>query len=155
MLIKNKMNIELFIIKKSKSSLSFFLPIGLYVAFNHLQPENVSPGVWINKAPLASCRWDWVLRLLKGYKSIVIYQTRFRKCRLAMANFWQARPPQWRPHEQCAAFYSAKSGQPWWPMNMLVPYKCCLNYFRWSLSQSMLNKLMPCPCSGKDLISKF
>ena len=32
-----------------------------------------------------------------------------------MANFWQAGPPQWRPHQQCAiaaaAFYSAKSRQ--------------------------------------------
>ena len=30
-----------------------------------------------------------------------------------MAIFWQARPPQWRPHQRCAAatFYSAKSNQ--------------------------------------------
>ena len=35
--------------------------------------------------------------------------------RVTTANFWQAGPPQWRPHQQCAiaaaAFYSAKSRQ--------------------------------------------
>ena len=31
-------------------------------------------------------------------------------CRAAMADFWQARLPQWQPHHWCAAaFYSAKN----------------------------------------------
>ena len=36
-----------------------------------------------------------------------------RYIRAAMANFWQARLPQWRPHQQRApaAFYTAKSRQ--------------------------------------------
>ena len=38
------------------------------------------------------------------------------KIRAAMANCWQARPPQWQPHQRhaapaTAAFYSVKSRQ--------------------------------------------
>ena len=41
---------------------------------------------------------------------------RFINARAAAANFWQARPPQWRPHQgraavAAAAFYFAKSRQ--------------------------------------------
>ena len=63
--------------------------------------------------------------------------------RTAMAIFWQARPPQWRPHQQRAAtFYSAKSrqglglgglatrGGPAPEYEWYCPYHCTLQNFR-------------------------